>query len=202
MPAPEYRYRPTRRQHRDDAFRLEAGGLEVDVAAGARTIAYDDIAEVRIQWSPASRWTPARGSCLVTPRGGRPVAFSSHSVQPDRHEQHNDAFRRFVDALVRRAAANPATRFTLGLTPGQRRAYVALIAVVALVVALAAAALATGAVNNSAMPLVLAVAVPAAIVAVLGFPPLIRNLRHNPPGSFEPRAPGWRGLWPGRGANG
>jgi hypothetical protein len=197
MDEPVYRCRLSLYRKSEDAFRVTDAALAISGGGRERTIALTDIRAVRVYESPGLGTFPGFARCVVWPRRGRAVVLSSnHFVGLGRFEDRSASFRPFVDALVGRiAAANRNTRFVFGMPPALWWFWVALLFAVALLAPLslimivAALAQGRGIAAQAFVPLGIV------FVVFLGLFGYIRQLRRNRPRRFEPRTPGWNGLW-------
>lgn len=197
MTEPEYRGRLSLWRRGEDCYRLDPDGVRVAGPGRARTLAFAEVAGVRVYESPGLGGIPGFARCVVWPRRGRAVVLSSnHVVGIGRFEDRSATFRPFVDALVRRiAAANAAARFAFGMPRALWWSWIGLLAAVALVAPLSLVLVASDLARGRGVSA--GAVMPLAIVAVvfLGLSGYIRHLRHNKPRRFDPRAAGWPGLW-------
>ncbi len=197
MDEPVYRCRLSLYRKGEDSFRLSDAGLAVTGGGRDRTVAYADIRAVRVYEAPGMGSFPGFARCVVWPRRGRAVVISSnHFVGLGRFEDRSPAFRPFVEALVRRvAAANRETRFVFGMPHAVWWFWIALLVAVALVTPLALAIVVIELASGRSFPAQGLITLGIVLATFLGLFGYIRHLKRNRPRRFEPRDPGWAGLW-------
>ena len=197
MDEPVYRCRLSLYRKGEDTFRVSDVALAMSGGGRERTIALTDIRAVRVYESPGLGTFPGFARCVVWPRRGRAVVLSSnHFVGLGRFEDRSASFRPFVEALVTRiAAANRSTRFVFGMPPALWWFWVALLFAVALLAPLSLIMIVAALVQGRDIAAQAFVPLGIVFVVFLGLFGYIRQLRRNRPRRFEPRAPGWGGVW-------
>jgi len=197
MDGPVYRCRLSLARKGEDTFRLDDRGLSVTGGGRDRTFSYAEIRAVRVYESPGMGGIPGFARCVIWPRRGRAVVMSSnHFLGIGRFEDRLPAFRPFVDALVRRvAAANRETRFVFGMPPVLWWFWIAILVAVAMLAPLALVMIVVELANGRGFSGPGLIALGIVFTVFLGLFGYIRQLRRNRPRRFEPRDPGWAGLW-------
>jgi hypothetical protein len=197
MDEPVYRCRLSLYRKAEETYRLSDLALAVTGAGRDRTVAYAEIRAVRVYEAPGLGSFPGFARCVVWPRRGRAIVVSSnHFLGVGRFEDRSAAFRPFVDALVRRVAgANRETRFAFGMPPALWWFWALLLGAVALLAPLSLVMIAAELAQGRAPPAQAYVPLGIVFVVFLGLFGYIRQLRRNRPRRFEPRTPGWGGLW-------
>jgi hypothetical protein len=197
MDQPVYRCRLSLARKGEDIFRVNDVAFSMTGAGRERSIAHADIRAVRVYESPGLGSVAGFARCIVWPRHGRAIVLSSnHFLGVGRFEDRSAAFRPFVDALVRRiAAANRDTSFIFGMPPALWWFWVLLLAAVAMLAPLALVMIIAELAQGRGIPAQALVPLGIVFVVFLGLFGYIRQLRRNRPRRFEPRAPGWAGLW-------
>jgi len=198
MDEPVYRCRLSLYRKGEDTFRVNDVALTMTGGGSDRSVALGDIRAVRIYEAPGlGTGFPGFARCVIWPRRGRAVVMTSnHFLGLGRFEDRSATFRPFVEALVRRiAAATPATRFIFGMPPALWWFWVALLAAVAMLAPLSLVIIVAALAQGRSLPVQSFIPLGIVFVVFLGLFGYIRQLRRNRPRRFEPRAPGWSGLW-------
>jgi hypothetical protein len=193
MADPTYRFRLSLAR-KEETCRLGADALLRSGKATGSSIVYKDIRAVRIYRSPGMPGLggPAASTferCVIRPKHGRPAVLSSnHFAGFGKFEDRSQAFRPFVDDLVRRVAdANPDTVFIAGMPAMLWWAWILILLATVIVAPLAAVLIIVQLINGDPVspPLILVTVLLLGVLFSLAS--YARTVRRNRPRRFDPR---------------